>query len=298
MRKLKASILDNLIRERVTSSEIDLVIWLSHYQNDEGLVRGVHYQSVCEELNIAFQTFYNAKNRLEDKKIIEVTESYPGDYDIRIVGNSFAGVDLRPGKSAENYINTGLPVFYSKDFFTLCAKEKLLTMLFIKMARAGGRSYRIGTTNFFNKYTMLFGVKKRTLQNYITKIRTFFSIGIKDKKYWITPKKKVEAFPDTREPLEQPTDRSERSKQISRSICRRFRLEGINEAYSGIRELIEQYTYRVKIDLELIFTECVKELLIRTNMSADPHRWKRRSINIKYLHKLFSERISDTAFNY
>lgn len=291
MRKLKAEIIDKLIAVRATSAEIDFVIWLSHYQNDAGLVRGVHYKDVCKELQMAPQTFYNVKESLQRKGIIEVQKDasfYAGDWNIRILDNDFSG-ELRPGKSLPNYLNTGLDVFYNQEFYLLKAAEKLMTMLYIKISGVGSPNYHVGTEHFYEKYTRLFGVQKRTLQNYLTGIRRFFAIGIKNREYWISPlRRKVKKE-------NAPTDRSERVKQACRSICRRFRLQ---EAGQAVSSLMEKYVYNVRIDPEPYFEESIVDLLSRRNYSTDPKRWTLREINIKYLHKIFREHLPDAAIIY
>ena len=222
MRKLKEKVIDKLIAAKATSAEVDFVVWLSHHQDASGLVRGVYYRDICDDLHILSpQTFYNVKNSLEAKGIIEVCkdDSWHGDWDVRILDNDFSNEDFRPGKIQGSYLNMGLSVFYSREFFGMKANEKLMTMLYIKIAGVGSPNYHIGTALFFQKYTALFGVKERTLRDYLKGIRRFFSIGIKDRKYWISPlRKKVNRESGT-------TDRAERVKQVAGSLCRRFRLD-------------------------------------------------------------------------
>lgn len=285
MRKLKAQIIDNLISKRATSAEIDLMIYLSHRQNDAGKIRGVYYQAVCDALKISYQTFYNAKNGLEEKGIIRVEKNFYADWDIQILGNDFSQQELQPGKPADNYLNTGLDVFYSQEFHDMKANEKLMTMLYIKIAGVGSPNYHIGTKHFFDKYTQLFGVKKRTLQDYLTSIRRFFAIGIKNREYWISPLRKKVKQSGT------ATDKSERAKQIAGSICRRFRLQDVHKAYGAVRELIEQYYYTIKGDIEIYVIDTVKDVLQMLNGSADTSNWKKRDMNRKLLHKVLLENV-------
>ncbi|MBO5093191.1 MAG: hypothetical protein J6C33_02405 [Lachnospiraceae bacterium] len=288
MRKLKAKIIDKLIEMRATGAEVDFLIWLSHRQNDAGYVRGVYYKDAAEGLHISFQTFYNAMRGLERKGIISVTkdELYRGDWDIRILNNDFSNQELRQGHAADNYLNTGFQIFYSQEFFAMKANEKLMAMLYIKIAGAGSPNYHIGTEKFFEKYTKLFGVKKRALQNYLTGIKKFFSIGIKKREYWINPlHKKVYRQNDA------VTDRSEYVKQTAGSLCRRFRLQEPQKAYKAVAELVKQYYYTIKDDIEIYFTEAIKAHLLLANGDADPRKWKKRKINQKLLHKLFLERL-------
>ncbi len=291
MRKLKLMVIQNLIAAHPTSAEVDFIVWLSRYQNDAGMVRGVYYKSVCKDLQISPQSFYNVIRSLEEKEIIRVNKdnTYFGDRDIEIMGNDFSKASLRPGKAAENYLDMGKDVFYDPDFFAMKANEKLMTMLYIIYGSAGSGRYHIGTQLFFEKYTGLFQVKKRALQNYLKRIRKFFSIGVKDRQYWIRPLRKSQGKESGH------TDRSERAKQIAGSLCRRFRLESPGQALSDIRELVEQYTYSTTTDLEPVFMESIKDLLSRRNGSKEPFRWKWREINKKFLHRIFLEHLPKEA---
>ncbi len=293
MRKLKAEIIDKLIAARATGAEIDFVIWLSHYQNEEGLVRGVYYRDAASELRMSYQTFYNVKRSLEEKGVIAVEkdERYHGDWDIRIVGNDFSGEDLAPGKPAHNYLSTGNDVFYSREFYEMKANEKLMTMLYIKIAAAGSPSYHIGTGKFFDKYTRLFGVGKRTLQNYLTGIKRFFAVGVKDREYWINPLRRKTGKGCA------STDKAERAKQVARGLCRRFKLEEAQKAYQDLKELVEQYTYQVgrAADLELVLTEAVGRVLAVINGSVRPEKWRRRKISGRHVHKVMRECLPESV---
>lgn len=91
------------------------------------------------------------------------------------------------------------------------------------------------------------------------------------------------------------TDKSERMKQITGSLCRRFKLD-MGHAYAAIWDLLDRYTYRVRIDLEPIFMDSVRDLLIRRNNNyTERHKWRDRHINIKYLHKIFRQHLPDWA---
>lgn len=283
MRKLKAQITDNLIAAKATSAEIDFVLYLSHYQNDAGIVRGVYYQDVCEALSISPQTFYNVKKSLEEKGIIRVAKNFYADWDIQIVGNDFSECELHPGKPADNYLNTSLDIFYNQEFYQMKANEKLMAMLYVRIAGAGSPNYHIGTAHFYDKYTKLFGVKKRTLQDYLSGIKKFFAIGVKNREYWISPLRKKAGKTNAL------TDKAERAKQIGNSICRRFRLEEAKKAYKAVKELTEQYTYSVKGDIEYHISNAVQEVLCRINNTTEPPKWKKRLMNQKLLHKVFLE---------
>ncbi len=293
MRKLKAEVIHNLIAAHPTSKEVDFIVWISRYQDSAGLVRGVYYKSVCEELQISPQTFYNVLRGLEVKGVIEVSKdnTYSGDWDIRIIDNDYSKEPVRRGQKADNYLDMGKEIFYNREFFQMKAKEKLMTMLYIMIAGAGSPNYHIGTQHFVQKYTAMLAVKRRALQNYLKSIRKFFAIGMKGREYWISPlRRKTGKDCDH-------TDRSERAKHIAASLCRRFRLD-VGKAFAIICGLVEQYTYKVSVDLEPFFIKSIRDLLSRRNGSADPRKWHHREINEKFLHKIFREHLPEEVILY
>ena len=46
MQKLKNSIIAKMIEARLTNKEIDFLIYVSRFQNDNGVVSGAYYRSV------------------------------------------------------------------------------------------------------------------------------------------------------------------------------------------------------------------------------------------------------------
>ena len=118
MRKLKSVIIDKLIETKATGAEIDFLLWLSHHQNEEGKVRGVYYKDVATGLHISYQTFYNVKKSLAEKRIIEVSKDsrFYDDWEIQILDNDFSGEELQPGRTTDSYLNTGLDIFYRREF--------------------------------------------------------------------------------------------------------------------------------------------------------------------------------------
>lgn len=287
MQKLKGSVIDKLVEIRATGAEINFILYISHYQDNTGMVRGVYYKSVCEgALFESSGTFYAAKDGLEEKGIIWAKQNFHGDWDIKILDNDFSGQENGPGQSMDNYLNTELSIFKEKEFLKMKAREKLLAMLCIKIAGAGSPNYHIGTEAFYAKYTKLFGVKKRALQNYLTSLRKYFAIGIKDRQYWISPlRKKVQ-----KKYVGKITDKECRAQHIAERLCRRNKLADKNKTYINLKKLIEQYYYVLgDMETESLLERAVNICLSQKNGNINPKRWKNRLLNIKFVHKVFGE---------
>lgn len=182
MQKLSYAVLDKLIENHVTSAEIDVLLYISRYQNNQGVAEGMYYKTICEELDIVYQTFYDVKNSLIEKGIIEAHKRHYLDYDIKILDNDFSD----PEAWKKGYLNTNYEMFASSQFRNLKAGAKLLAMDLMKNNLAGGRSYRCRTDHFFKIFMDKFQICKRTLQEYLKMLRLLFYIGVKEHQYWIT----------------------------------------------------------------------------------------------------------------
>ena len=187
MQKLRLTYVKRLIESNITAKEIDFIVYLSHFQSENGTICGVYYKDVCSAMFFSsYQTFYNVLHSLEQKNLIKVVHNKEqGDFDVTFVGNDCSNIEE---VMKEGYINTNKQVFYTRSFQKLKSKEKLLLLHLIKITGANRASYRINKDLFYRTYTNLLGVTKRVIRGYLKTLKQFFSIGIKDKLYYITAK--------------------------------------------------------------------------------------------------------------
>lgn len=280
MQKIKLQIINKLIQIQATSKEVDFLIYISRFQDDHGIVRGVYYREICEQLNISNQTFYDIKRSLIQKGIIRVFKNNFLDWDIQILNNDFSNKDF-----SEGYINTNQQIFNDKDFFSMKAGEKLLAMHFLKICHSGRGSYHIGTKKFFEKYTEVFQVSKRVIQNYLTSLRTFFSIGVKEQKYWITPLKRVY------KQFLSPSETDNYNRQAGKMILRREKIKDYTEkAFKDTIQLLKQYN-DVEESLLKKFEQAVHLSIEKANMQIKNKRKWLYTLQPKLVHKLLRELI-------
>lgn len=181
---IKFSVLENLIKAKLSTKEIDLFLMLIKYQDLSGKVTGIHHKEVCEECHMCEQSFYSGLRVLQDKQLIRMSR-ISQDYDIEIGGNNFTDRNFKVG-----YIKTNDPMFATKEFKVLTGNEKLLVLDMFKQCRAAAFcSKTIGKQEFVKKYSELFGVCKKTIRRYLTHIRTLFDVRLKDKLYHFYIKK-------------------------------------------------------------------------------------------------------------
>lgn len=219
MQKLGNGIVEKMIAAKLTSKEIDFMLYISRFQDDNGHVSGVHYKEVCENAEMSYQGFYDVKQSLIDKNFIASDKSNRIDHDITILNNSFKGdEDYNAG-----YINTNHHIFYTKEFRYLKAGAKLLAMWIMKATRSGGGEWKIGTVKFYDKYTKMFGVTKRVMRTYLMQLKEFFSIGIKEGIYYMRPKNVIYRKPN------QKTENENYTEHEVEVTCRRNRIKILSQ---------------------------------------------------------------------
>lgn len=286
MQKLKNSIIDNMIKARLTGKEIDFMIYVSRYQDTMGKVCGVHYKTLCSEMGMSYQEFYNAKNALQEKGFIRCEKSNRIDHDITIIGNT--DQDCRNS----GYINTNHNIFFEKAFFKLKAGAKLLALFLMKVTRAGKGHFEIYVKNFYDTekeggYPERFGVTERILRAYLMSLKEFFSIGIKDRKYYITPKKNL-----YRKTGEESENRRYKEYHVD-VILRRMRATSMDTvARNEICSYFDQYKRRIMALGRTVFTEIERAVI--QSLAPDALREEKGflKVNHKFVHKLLKENVA------
>ena len=191
MQKIKLDVFKSWFDKDLSGKEIDFLIALSAYQDERGTVYGVYYAQMMEDAHMSVQTFYNCKESLAAKGVI-YSEKGEGDYDITIVGNDFSVYTQEDyNKGNVKYLKMNSSLFRcDPNFRKLKPKQKLLVMDIYNIQNAGKpravQAYQIKRENFINKYTELLNVTGRTLQKYLKMLKLYFSICLKDGKYFFT----------------------------------------------------------------------------------------------------------------
>lgn len=275
MQKLKNQVVDKMMRSHMTKAEVDFMLELSHFQDDKGKILGVYYKNVCTAIDISYETFYVTLDSLVNKGLLRKEKACYGDYDIVILNNDCS----YPGAHQEGYVNTGIDLFYNQDFKKLKAGEKLLAMQFLKIAGAGERYY-IGIKIFYEKYAELLNLTKRTLQTYLSRLKNFFKIMIKDRNYLIRLKEICHKY-------NAPSDMENFSEHLTKVACRRNRATYTTQEYKDTRRLISQCSPGKTITyIANAFLYAVRTSIERSNeQQSNKYKWNRQ-LNPKFIHKL------------
>lgn len=272
--RIKYSLIDKL--KTLTSTEMDLFLYIAKYQRLNGFVAGVHNQDVCRATGMCKQSFYTAMRGLERKEIVKISRTSDIDYDFLILGNDFTGDDAFKA-GCEGYIDLSRSIFHKKQFKQLKAKEKWLLLYFLHCTHDNSSSYRIGTGNFYKKFCTLLGVTKRMVRSYLHSLRAFFSVGIVKGIYYITYKRSV---------FNQKQGEQEKQEHefFASALLRRNKIRKYNqEALAETAKLIKQYRGIAHDSGYNIFD--VLEKAVRESI-PDESKPKDRKLSYKYVHKL------------
>ena len=278
--RIKYSLIEKL--KNLTSTEMDLFLYIAKYQRLNGFVAGVHNQAVCRATGMCKQSFYTAMRGLERKGIVKISRTSDIDYDFLILGNDFTGDDAFKA-GCEGYIDLSRSIFHKKQFKQLKAKEKWLLLYFLHCTHDNSSSYRIGTGNFYKKFCTLLGVTKRMVRSYLHSLRAFFSVGIVKGIYYITFKKSV---------FNQKQGEQEKQEHefFASALLRRNKIRKYNqEALAETAKLIKQYRGIAHDSGYNIFD--VLEKAVRESI-PDESKPKDRKLSYKYVHKLVRETLA------
>lgn len=227
--RIKYQLLPKL--KNLTHKEMDFFLFIVRYQDLYGFVPGVHNRDVCRRAGMCKQTFYTVMRSLEEKGIISCSKTLQHDYDILILDNDFS----YPEAFREGYINLHRQVFRQKRFLKLRSNEKYMLMELLKRTHENSSSYQVGTQKFYQIFCEKLGVTKRVIRAYLHSLRQFFSVGIKDGKYFITYLHSVFRQEERKGVEEQEFE------HFVKVQCRRAKLSYTEAALEGTARLIKQY---------------------------------------------------------
>lgn len=232
MGKIKNFIVEKMIKLKLTSKEIDFMLFIFPLQDNEGNVYGLYYKNLCKRMHMSYQGFYNVMKSLEKKGMIKCNKGNYFDHDIKILENTFRNHAER----SEGYVPANYNLFYEEEFYKLKAGAKLLALYLLKICGAGKKGYHeISTEKFYAEYPKKFGdVSERVMRTYLMQLKPFFSIGIKNGKYYMRPR--VEIFKRDR------VQRESFTEHTVDSIYRRNRVSKVNPTeIKEVGSLIWQY---------------------------------------------------------
>lgn len=116
-----------MVNKRCSKKEIDFILLIAQWQQENGVIYNVHFSNVIDELDIHQKTFYDLLNRLENKGIIAYEKCRVGYYHITILDNDFSDKIYKD----VSYININRAFLFGEQFrsFKACVKLVILNLL-------------------------------------------------------------------------------------------------------------------------------------------------------------------------
>ena len=130
--KLSTKNLEKLL-SLATGKEIDLAIYLAQHQDDDGVVRGIHYGIASKHLGISTSTFYKSLNRLESYGIIDIDWRHFahedagagwGFWSMKFLDNNYTLKNY----SKQPYLNMNYEVLHTQRFYKLPLNAKKIIL--------------------------------------------------------------------------------------------------------------------------------------------------------------------------
>lgn len=162
VQKLKNTYIDRMIQEKLSSAEIDFILYIARFQNDRGVVQSVYYKDVCEAVGISIQKFYDIRDSLAQKQLIQWAKFYYADIVVTLVDNDFSDKDFTGG-----YLNVAAKDFASENFRSMKAGSKRL-YLYMQRFQAGKHML---TENFYKEFSRMFHVAAQSIRIYLKQLK-------------------------------------------------------------------------------------------------------------------------------
>lgn len=245
-----------ITKTNLSNSDLDLLLLLTKYQNNSGVIENVNFKKICSELNMAASTFFYCLEHLEERNYIRRRLTYKGFWQITIVDNYWLTKD---DLSQKPYLDTNQKFLFTKEFRNLKLNAKKICLYLLNQPMIQNfRTFNIYLDEIKNKI----GVKTSSLvKKYLTSIEQFFPyIFVKgkhetlkiidevtaeetEKKYKID-KVKFKASAVVREG--EISQKTVYVKNYVQAICKRFNIPFEN--FKDLMEVINQYTWKINFN--------------------------------------------------
>ncbi len=165
MYKLSTDFIDKMINARLTSKEINFLLYVAMYQEENGKVYSVYYKDVCDKIRISVQKFYDIVKSLEEKGIIAVQKNEACDISVVLLGNDFTAKSYVKGEAdAAKYFKIAKINVLDSKFLKLKAGAKLLYLYLDRFNKTGRHGF---IETMYNEFCTLLGCAKKTIREYL-----------------------------------------------------------------------------------------------------------------------------------
>ncbi len=254
----------NKIMQNCTSKEIDFILYIAQFQDDQGIVKGINYKDLCNDIGIAQSTFFHVISSLEAKEIITINY-LNNDYSfwtITINNNTFT----EPSAFKEGYLNINYTLLHSTQFQELRKGEKVIILNLLKIA--SGRYKIKATIQTLMKWT---GFKKQAVVRYIKRLSKLIKIERVNNLCTFYAEEPFYEKGDT--------EKNTFNKHFIKYISKRKKADADKTSITEVSNLFNQYAW---LDPTIIF-EVIEKSLEQIGI-----------LNVKYIHKYLSNYLKFT----
>lgn len=274
-------------RPRIAGAEISVLFYIARFQDNTGKIEGIYYKDIMEHTGYSRSQVYLALKNLEKLGYIKRSKSDYSDMDLIICDNDFSDKRFHRG-----YVKVNKKIFTSGKFFGFSGYFQIIFLEFLINSSSG--HYKVKAEHFFQLYQERFGITKQTLRNYITKLRAFFHIYLKNGIYFIKQYKgKVSGTEAEQRADIEHTERKQLHRLQVKKALRRNKVEQVtHKLQEDLMTLLRQYSEadnKVPFDLNAIIRRTLE-------MMNNEKRILDRVINIKLVHKLIRQTVKGEAF--
>ena len=165
-----------MILHKLSSKEIDFILYVAVSQDINGKIESVYYKDVCSAIDISIQKFYDILSSLAEKGLIKYEKKHRADICVKLVGNDFSGATYKKGE--HGYLKVAAKKFLCEEFLELKAGSKLL-YLYIQRFSKGKH---LGVQKFYEDFGKIFQVTAKSLQIYVHELKKKCFLAISKKR--------------------------------------------------------------------------------------------------------------------
>ncbi len=285
MQKISIEVLEKAIKEKLSSVELDMLLYIARFQNEAGVASGIYYKDVCENIGISYQGFYDCKKSLQEKGLIYAEKKNYYDWDITILNNSFIGKE----NYGRGYVSVSSKMVKSTVFRRMRANAKLMALYLLRewsinRKKSRSESYSILKQNLLRKFEEM-GFTNRMTRAYLGELKPFLSVYLENgRKYFLTFKKN-EVYNAGE------SENEEKRLHDFDTACRRNKVKEIQEEIKrDVLTVLRQYHVKVVKKLDFNLSSIVEQSLKELNGEKKKSKW-RRELNPKLIHKIIQEEL-------
>lgn len=237
------------IMERCTGKEINILMYISQFQDECGVIRGIDYKDILGNMFISKSGFYKCLYSLERKEIIEImdTNEHSFFWDIKIIDNTFT----KKEEYKKGYLNINNYRILNTIYFQKMTKsEKVIVLNLLKMLNFKGKILKIS----YNTLIRWTNKSMRSIKKFVCTLKEVIAL-VESKSGISIDLLKVYAFAKNDESEKDIFNRHllKYKLKLEKTAMSRYELEGIIKLFTQYNKL---EIHKIWLTLDSIIKEC------------------------------------------